>query len=200
MPELSKETAALLHYLLPGLLAAWVFYGLTSHVKPSQFERVIQALIFTFLVQAVLPLAQWSLEFVGTWLAIRPWDGASETLASAFIAALLGASLAYLTNKDSFHKWIRAKGFTTRASHPSEWHGVLSERQNHVVLHLMDERRLSGYPQIWPSESEKGHFFIVRPAWLSDTGEHALLSGIDGLLISAKDVKWIEFIDQPKEE
>jgi hypothetical protein len=200
MPELSKETAALLHYLLPGLLAAWVFYGLTSHVKPSQFERVIQALIFTFLVQAVLPIVQWSLEFVGTWLAIRPWDGASEILASGFMAALLGASLAYLTNKDSFHKWIRAKGFTTRASHPSEWHGVLSERQNHVVLHLADERRLSGYPQIWPSEPEKGHFFIVRPAWLSEFGEQSLLSGIEGLLINAKDVKWIEFIDQPKEE
>lgn len=200
MPELSKETAALLHYLLPGLLAAWVFYGLTSHVKPSQFERVVQALIFTFLVQAVLPIVQWSLEFWGVWLALRPWDGASETLASAFIAALLGASLAYLTNKDSFHKWIRAKGFTTRASHPSEWHGVLSERQNHVVLHLADERRLSGYPQIWPSEPEKGHFFIVQPAWLSETGEHSLLSGIEGLLINAKDVKWIEFIDQPKEE
>lgn len=200
MPELSKETAALLHYLLPGLLAAWVFYGLTSHAKPSQFERVIQALIFTFLVQAILPIVRWSLEFIGTRFAIRPWDGASETLASAFVAALLGASLAYLTNKDSFHKWIRAKGFTTRASHPSEWHGVLSERQNHVVLHLADERRLSGYPQVWPSEPEKGHFFIVQPAWLSETGEHSLLSGIEGLLVNTKDVKWIEFIDQPKEE
>lgn len=200
MPELSQETSALLHYLLPGLLAAWVFYGLTSHTKPSQFERVIQALIFTFLVQAILPVVRWSLELIGTRFAVRPWDGASETLASAFIAVLLGASLAYLTNKDSFHKWIRAKGFTTRAAHPSEWHGVLSERQNHVVLHLADERRLSGYPQIWPSEPEKGHFFIVRPAWLSETGEHSLLNGIEGLLINTKDVKWIEFINQPKDD
>jgi chromate transport protein ChrA len=121
MPELSKETAALLHYLLPGLLAAWVFYGLTSHEKPSHLERVIQALIFTFLVQAVLPIVQWSLEFIGTWRAICPWGGASETLTSAFIAVLLGASLAYLSNKDSFHKWLRSKGITTRASHPAEW-------------------------------------------------------------------------------
>jgi hypothetical protein len=200
MPELSKETAALLHFLLPGLLAAWVFYGLTSHGKPSQFERVIQALIFTFLVQAILPFVQWLLEAIGTQYSLRPWDGASETLASAIVALMLGASLAYLTNKDSFHKWIRAKGFSTRASHPSEWHGVLSERQNYVVLHLADERRLSGYPKVWPSESEKGHFYIVQPAWLSETGEHNLLGGIEGLLINTKDVKWIEFIDPPKEE
>ena len=200
MSELSNETAALLQYLLPGLLAAWVFYGLTSHVKPSQFERVIQALIFTFLVQALLPIVQWSLEFFGTLYYIRPWDRAAETLASAFVAVLLGASLAYLTNKDSFHKWIRERGFTTRTSYPSEWHGVLSERQNYVVLHLTDERRLSGYPQVWPSESGKGHFFIVRPAWLLKTGEQSLLTGIEGLLINTKDVKWVEFIDHPKEE
>jgi hypothetical protein len=200
MPELSKETAALFHYLLPGLLAAWVFYGLTSHAKPSQFERVIQALIFTFLVQAILPIAQWLLESIGAQFALRPWDGVSETLASAFVALLLGAYLAYLTNKDSLHKWIRATGFTTRASHPSEWHGVLSARRNYVVLHLADERRLSGYPKVWPSEPEKGHFFIVQPAWLSETGEQNLLSGIEGLLVNTKDVKWIEFIDQPKEE
>lgn len=200
MPELSKETVALLHYLLPGLLAAWVFYGLTSHIKPPHFERVIQALIFSFLVQAALPIVRWVLEFIGTRFSVHPWDGNSETLASAFVAVLLGASLAYLTNKDSFHKWIRAKGFTTRASHPSEWHGVLSERQNYVVLHLADERRLSGYPQVWPSEPDKGHFFIVRPAWLTETGEQSLLSGIEGLLINTKDVKWIEFIEQPKEK
>lgn len=200
MPELSKETAALLYFLLPGLLAAWVFYGLTSHSKPSQFERVIQALIFTFLVQVILPIVRWLLEAIGTHFSLRPWDGASETLASAVVALILGATLAYLTNKDSFHKWIRAKGFTTRASHPSEWHGVFSERQNHVVLHLSDERRLSGYPKVWPSEPDKGHFFILQPAWLSETGEQDLLGGIEGLLVNAKDVRWIEFIEQPKED
>jgi len=199
MPELSKETTALLQYILPGLLAAWVFYGLTSHVKPSQFERVIQALIFTFLVQAVLPVVRWSLELIGTRFHIRPWDNGSETLALAFIAVTIGATLAYVTNKDFFHRWVRAKGFTTRASHPSEWHGILSERQSHVVLHLTDERRLSGYPQVWPSEPDKGHFFIVRPSWLSEAGEHKLLAGIEGLLINTKDVMWVEFIDQPKE-
>ena len=199
MPELSKETVALLQYLLPGLLAAWIFYGLSSHTKPSQFERVIQALIFTFLVQAILPIVRWLLEFIGTGFSIRPWDRATETIASALVAVLLGASLAYLTNKDSLHSWIRAKGFTTRASHPSEWHGVFSEGPRYVVLHLTDERRLSGYPQVWPSEPDRGHFFIVQPSWLSESGEHLVPIGIEGLLINTKDVRWVEFIDQPKE-
>ena len=197
MPDLSKETLAFLQYLLPGLLAAWIFYGLTSHAKPSQFERAAQALVFTFLVQAVLPIVRWLLEFIGTLFPIRPWDSASETIASAFVAILLGLLLAYLTNKDSFHSWIRARGFTTRTSYPSEWHGVFSERPRYVILHLIDERRLSGYPRVWPSEPNRGHFFIMQPGWLSDDGTSSILSGIEGLLINTKDVKWVEFINQP---
>ncbi len=43
----SKELVGIISYLLPGFLAAWIFYGLTAHPKPQPFERVVQALIFT---------------------------------------------------------------------------------------------------------------------------------------------------------
>jgi len=39
--EITKDFIILVTYLLPGFLAAWVFYGLTSPPKPSQFERVV---------------------------------------------------------------------------------------------------------------------------------------------------------------
>lgn len=214
MPELSKETAALFHYLIPGFLAAWVFYGLTSHTKPSQFERVVQALIFTFLVQASLPPIRWSLVSLGNLHSFIPWSAATETVTSAIVAILLGVSLAYLTKKDSFHSWLRNKGFTDKTSHPSDWHYVFSaltketekdikkepeKEARYVVLHLSDERRISGYPRVWPSEPNKGHFFIETPAWLSDTGKQELVSGIQGMLINTQDVKWVEFLDQIKE-
>ena len=72
MPELSKEVVALLTFLMPGFLVAWVFYGLTSHAKPVQFERVIQALIFTLGVKAVVFVEQIALEYAGRWLPLRP--------------------------------------------------------------------------------------------------------------------------------
>ncbi len=80
MPELSKETIALLQYLLPGFLASWVFYGTTSHPKPQQFERVIQALIFTFLVQSLVPVARWIFLGMGNIVSLRVWDKEAETL------------------------------------------------------------------------------------------------------------------------
>ena len=48
----SRETLSLLFFLLPGFVAAWVFYGLTAHPRKDTLERVIQALIFTVIVRA----------------------------------------------------------------------------------------------------------------------------------------------------
>ena len=50
MDSLTNDIVVILQYLLPGFLAAWIFYGFTSHPKPSQFERVVQALIFTLII------------------------------------------------------------------------------------------------------------------------------------------------------
>ncbi len=41
MDNLYKEVTPLLTFLLPGFLSASIFYGFTSHPKPSQFERTV---------------------------------------------------------------------------------------------------------------------------------------------------------------
>lgn len=46
MDSLFNNATTLLTFLLPGFLSAWVFYGLTSHPKPPQFERTAEALVF----------------------------------------------------------------------------------------------------------------------------------------------------------
>jgi len=53
MDSFAKDFVTLLQYLLPGFVAAWVFYSFTSFPKPSQFERVVQALIFTIFCPSI---------------------------------------------------------------------------------------------------------------------------------------------------
>ena len=50
----SGEVVGILTFLLPGFVAAAIFYSLTSHPKPGAFERVVQALIFTMVVRAII--------------------------------------------------------------------------------------------------------------------------------------------------
>ena len=133
MPELSKDLVAMLTYLLPGFMVAWLFYALTSHQKPAQLERVIQALIFTLLVSALVILEREGLLFAGRWLVLRQWDKDAELLASVTTAAGLGLALAYFTNTDSLHEWLRQRHLSNRSSHPSEWCTVFAMQQTFVV-------------------------------------------------------------------
>ena len=198
----SDNFLAIVTFLLPGFLSAWIFYGLTSHPKPSQFERTVQALIFTFIVQILVTPLHWALVALGNIVVLRPWDPISEGFASLFLAILLGVVLAYFTNSDSFHRQLRKIGFTTRTSHPSEWYYVFSEKVYCVILHLKDGRRLYGYPKEWPVEPGKGQFYIMYPSWIPEEGEQIDLPQLDGILINTEDVQWVEFVkpDEKQDE
>ena len=195
MFEDTSNFFAIIIFLLPGFLAAWIFYGVTSHPKPTQFERTIQALIFAFIVQLFVSLLHWLFSALGNITGVlRPWDHVSEGFASLFLAVLLGVALAYFTNMDSFHRQLRKRGFTTRTSHPSEWCYVFSEKVLYVILHLKNGMRLYRYPKEWPEEPGKGHFHILYPSWILEDQTQVDLPGLDGILIGAEDVQWVEFV------
>lgn len=192
--ELSQEAIAVLLYLMPGFLAAWIFYGLTSHPKPSQFERVVQALIFTFVVHTLVTLARLLFEWIGGFYSVGYWSPPSETAFSGLLAISMGAALAYGANTDKVHEWLRSKGFTTRTSHPSEWYCVLSKSPKFVILHLTDERRLYGWPKEWPIERDRGQFYMQLPTWINEDGAQIDLPQLDGILVDVKDVRWVEVL------
>lgn len=193
MPELAKETVALLTFLLPGFLVAWVLYALTSLQKPVQVERVIQALVFTLFVKALVLGLKSFLELLGTVRAFRPWDESSELVASLLVALVLGFCGSYLVNKGTLHQFLRRKKISTRSSQPSEWCDVFCRYQLFVTLHFKDDRRLYGWPEEWPSDPEKGHFFIVLPVWTHDTTPTPM-TGVEGVLINVTDVRFVEFV------
>jgi hypothetical protein len=199
MPEFSKEIVSLLNFLLPGFLTAWVIYGLTNHEKPNQFERTIQALIFTAAIQAGVWLVKESLIFLGGLYTIATWGEYSEILTSYSIAMALGLLAAKSIQDDTIYSWLRIRGLTGKSSHPNEWNYLFSQPPCFVVLHLEGERRLFGWPEVWPSKPNEGHFFIVYPSWQTDDGVIEL-GAVEGILINAKDVKWVEFIKNKGEK
>lgn len=196
MDAVSTEVVQLLRYLLPGFLAAWVFYGLTSHPKPSEFERVVQALIFTLVVQALVFCEQQIALLIGHVVHIRAWDEHAELLSSVLTAPVLGLCFAYFSNSDRFHAIMRKWKITRETSHPSEWFGVFATKTTFVVLHLNDERRIYGWPTEWPSEPTKGHFSLQQASWLLEDGSERQLTGVDCILIRAEDVKRVEFMNR----
>ena len=62
----SSEIVSVLVFLLPGFVAAAVFYSLTSNPKPNEFGQVVQALVFTMVGQSIAWTILYTLEtFMG---------------------------------------------------------------------------------------------------------------------------------------
>ncbi len=195
METFAKDFVTLLQYLLPGFVAAWVFYNFTSFPKPSQFERVIQALIFTIFVQVFVYLIKVLLFFIGSKWSLFNWNLQSDLIWSIILAILLGIIFSYYANNDKVHKKLRDWGITRETSYPSEWFGMFLENVTYVVLHLDGERRLYGWPKEWPSDPEKGHFVLEQASWLSDE-KQIPLTGVSSIMVDVKDVKMVEFMEK----
>ena len=197
MPEISTEVIALLQYLAPGFLVTWVYFGLTSHEKPSQFDRTVQALIYTAVVHSLVAAERQIASRIGEWHAFGTWDAGSELIAAVISALLLGLVVAASANHDLLHLVLRKLKVTHRTSHPGEWFSVFSENSQTVVLHLKDDTRVHGWPSMWPSNAEKGHFFVTG-ATRKERGADDTISRYEALMINVVDVTLVEF-PAPKE-
>lgn len=194
METISKEIVALLSYLLPGFMAAWVYFGLTSFPKPSQFERVIQALIFTVFVQFFVGIVKYLLIELDIFTSSQ-WTQTIELRFSVVFALAIGLFVARFANNDWVHAILRKLKFTKETSHPSEWFGVFSQNPTYIVLHLKDGRRLYGWPREWPSQPANGHFSISEAEWLVEHEEPIKLEGVRCILIPATEVDLVELMD-----
>ena len=210
----SKETVGVLQYLLPGLFTAWIFYGLTAHRRPTPFERVVQALIFTAIVQVFVSLLRWLLLTLGHFFAIGSWSDEVGFVLAMLVAAVLGHVLAYCANNDLYHRFLRddlkeypqlawarklallrmLNGVTSRRSFPEQWINTPELEQRWVLLHLEDGRRLFGWPYLWPERDDSDHFIIMKPEWVLEDNERAPLDNVEGMRIRASDVRYVDVL------
>lgn len=192
----TSEILQILTLLFPGFISAWIFYALTSYPKPSEFERVVQALIFTVLIQGIVVPTKSLLCLTGEFLiCIGPWSKESTLVISLVIATIIGILFSAFANNDRFHKLLRFLKITKETSYASEWFGAFSETPTtYVVLHLKGERRLYGWPQEWPSDPKFGHFSMVQAEWLD--GEKSIeLTSVKNILVPATEVEFVEFMN-----
>lgn len=199
MGWIAKDLPTLVFMLIPGFVAASIFYTLTAHPKTSEFERLIQALIFTVILKILTNFLKNIFLFAGRWASLGRWTSEGELTWSVILAVPLGLSFVVLANQDLFHSRLRVWGFTTRTSYPSEWYGTFVREKRWVVLHLQGGRRLYGWPEEWPDQSDRGHFVVDQPEWLLENQERAPLYRVARIMIPAADVKMVEFLNNSGE-
>lgn len=219
MEGISTEIVGVIYQLLPGFIVAWIIYGLTAHLKPSSFERIVQALIFTVLVRAILVSFRFSAKFAGeNFYSFGPWGTEVEFIWSIIIAISTGLLITWCVNNDFplylfrkdgeehchknfiwLNKLLSKIELTDKTLHPTEWYSAFNSEARYVVLHLTGERRLYGWPKQYPDDPKQGHFLIEEAEWLLDDGSSAPLHSVKKMLIPSSDVEQIEFVKNESE-
>lgn len=194
--EISGEIVDLLNFLLPGFITAAIFHSLTSHRKPSAFERIVSALIFTVLINATISILS----------LISILDKAPNFLPEIIAVVGVGLIASVISNKDCIHKLFRWLRLTDETSYPSEWESTFIYHGNKsaIVLYLKDSRRLYGQLVEWPSDPQVGHFRIIKVEWI-DSDNSSIPFEMDSavVLVPAAEVKMLALapmIDDSKSE
>ena len=98
----SQTIIDVLTFLLPGFVSAAILHNLTPTPRPIPFERIVQALIFTFVIQVGTSGVATGLIGIGPWFgSIGVWSEQTRIAWSLALAVLLGGWLAWLQNTDS---------------------------------------------------------------------------------------------------
>ena len=195
----SGELVGALAFLLPGFVSAAIYHALTSHPKPSAFERVIQALIFTAIVQAIVTPLPSSVRVTEVTLGAGVmWD----PLWSTGLAVLVALVVVVAVNNDTAHAVLRRLrigkfGVTWENSYPSSWYSAFFRNVHrndcYVVLHLSGKRRLYGWAAEWSNDPTGGHIRITEGEWLEGDAKSNAEDPAE-ILVSVRDVEMVEFL------
>lgn len=188
----SSEVVSVLVFLLPGFVAAAVFYSLTSYPKPNEFGQVTQALVFTMVGQSIA----WTLsQLLGSSIS---WSIGLEATVSVLSAVVFALVVAYFSNNDTLHGIFRRIGLTKESSYLSEWYSAFAQNPDcYVILNLKNGRRLFGWPEEWPSRPGEGHFLIVEAEWLEESANIETddeSAQVFAILVPEADVELVEFL------
>lgn len=171
----SLSVLGILLFLLPGFLSALLVRQIAVRAKQSDFEKLIEALVFSFV------LYLFNLPWFGDKLPISWHQTASEyqihmqwgQLAALFLeAVLLSGAYGFVAQHDLLHKSLRKMKITERTSRVSIWNDVLQDiRSTYLFVDLKDGRRVFGYLTYYSDDPEEGSLFLEDAAWVDEKGE-----------------------------
>lgn len=191
LPDIGKiADVGILFVLLPGLLVFLIERMLTSRERKLETtEAILWGLAYTLLTHAVWTGFKWVGSIVPT-----P-DLVGLTLSAIGLAFII----TFLKNSAIVFRTLRKLGVTNESPWLTIWETAFrvshAQKNEYVVLHLLDGNRLFGAVEGHSAEQKDGHICLTNAKWLVN-GTETPINGM--LLLRAEDVKVVEFV--PRQE
>jgi hypothetical protein len=200
------QALAVLFILLPGFLAAYILQSLVSRPKQSDFEKLIEALILSFVIYLVSAL------MMGTTLPVS-WHSVTDAsgnitfeielawwklLVLLLLPMVLGFLSAFLMQHDYVLRFFRWANLTDRTSRASTWNDVLQDVEGAAQVELSDGSSVMGWVSYYSDDPDDASLFLQHAAWVNaDTNELEPIHGPGILLTKEAGIRSVMFLDSP---
>ena len=189
-PFYDNETLHVLLALLPGLVTVAIVHALTVRQNLAPLERIIQALLYTFLNHVFWQIAVVLINLKWDW---KP--SINGNLIGLFLCgAFLGLAMTLVINHDWLHGLLRLCRITKSTSRPNEWYDAFYRWDEYVVVHLRDGRRLFGWPRLYPDTATEGHLILEDAEWLFDEAKYSPAENRLHIMIPVGSIEFVEFV------
>jgi hypothetical protein len=203
MPDFRFEVLTVLVVLLPGFLAARLEQRLTTNPKQNEYDKTIEALLYSFFIYLTFTTIFRSLpvsvkaEKVGGTDTIH-----YSIIASPFrlallpvIAVVLSVLVSFASNNDYFGRLFRWLGVTRRTWRASTWDDVFKDLGGVVQVELADGRSVLGWLKFYSDTPEDRTLFLERAAWVNEDGGLEEIRGPGILLTKESDIRQVMFLN-----
>jgi hypothetical protein len=193
--------------LLPGFSAAYIVQALATRRSQSDLERVIEALVFSFVIYVCyMPLNSGRLPFhiendpTGKGSDTVLWQPAQLAYLAGVALIFAFAAVAYIKlDGNAFFRYLR---LTERTTRNSIWNDILeseADKDQPVQVELADGRNLMGVLLYYSDAAEDGSVYLTQASWVDATGEPIPIPGPGILLTKSSGIKSISLLSPAPE-
>jgi hypothetical protein len=198
------QALAVLFILLPGFLSAYILQSLVGRPRQSDLEKVIEALIFSFVIYLL------SVLIIGTKLPVT-WEPQRDASGGTgyvihlswwklpvllFLPIVLGLFSAFLLRHDYILRVMRWAKLTERTSRASTWNDVFQDVDGVAQVELGDGRSVIGWVLYYSDDADDASIFLQRAAWVNpETNEPEPIPGKGILLTKESGIRSVMFLD-----
>jgi Family of unknown function (DUF6338) len=189
--------------LLPGFSAAYVVQALATRRSQTDFERLIEALVFSFVIYVCyVPLNGGRLPF---HIQDDPAGKGNDTVLwePAQLAWLVGVTIAFTLFAVAYFRFdgnrlFRFLRLTERTTCNSIWNDIFEREaidNQPVQVELADGRSVLGILLYYSDTSDEGSVYLKDASWVDAEGQTIPIPGPGILLTKSCDIRSVSLLN-----
>jgi len=193
------EALGILLLLLPGFLCAYIAQRLAARRDRTELDKVIQALIFSFVLYMVswpffgytLPIA-WKMQSDGSFRISVHYP---HLVVLFLLSVLFGIAYAVNINYDWSLTLLRKLSITERTARSSIWNDTFLSAGGFVQVDMKDGRRVTGWVRDYSDDAADCSIFLEEAAWILENGSEININGPGILLTKESVIQSVAFLN-----